>query len=250
VTGLNRRWDGNLYHLSTDKVCSTPIMAKTTKKTPSKQGSNLLNFFAKPNEPAAPGTKRRSTVSDVKPVINGGKGKGSSAVDPLVISDDEEPKINGAKRRKLSDEVVPPPIVAFPSFTPPPNWPGIINTAPVEEPEGYEDGEGYNRDPDGDGSQLAVDEEDLAEEEIPEDMPSLEGDAMQDLGESVPVVDDGIEVTGQAEPPLDLGMQWDEGDDEGMGMEEDDEVEVVKEGECPVCGKVVKGDVSGDLLSG
>jgi hypothetical protein len=242
-------------------------------------------------------TRRRSTTSqvDVKPSLRKGKGRSyGDEGDPVVISDDEEVifvemQKSGVKRKRDSPErmmvkeekrevekefVLPPPIASLPEFITPAAWPDIVNTAnhgEEEQEEEEEQGELYNRDPDGDGSQLAVDdEEDMIEElpaqrvgDIPEHVQEDIPDVVGEDGEIQEVIaGDGVDVARSDEPPLDLGMIWDEGDDEGMGMEEDEEgdadgiSEVLetppllpsgstsgkgKMDKCPICGLSLKG---------
>lgn len=140
---------------------------------------------------------------------------------------------------------LPPPIASVPDFRPPPSWPTIINTADIEEPEGRAEEDGvvdvdYD-DVDKDSQHPSMfDESELqdGEEEPPDDTGQAEPEEVIDV-EGVGVGDpdeiteippdsdghgngDTGRIAGTAQT-FDLSMEWDEGDDEGMGMEEPDE---------------------------
>ena len=138
------------------------------------------------------------------------------------------------------------PFPGSPQFSPPRTWPQIVNTGPllsdpgdpISDDEVTQDPEDDRDDPANDDSGLELDTEEPFE--------------------MLPVVQPP-EHPGALGVP---GMEWDEGDDEGMGMEEDDEggdeaseivetpplrfrvVDVGKMTECPICGKSLKGKVN------
>lgn len=286
-------------------------MAKTTSKkkaVPAPVGS-LLNFFSKSPVNGTTTTKRRGSVKEDsglerKPSLElRGKGKEKEAVDgssmdPVVISDDEEPRqsprTTESKKRRLSPPVhapeivdvtsspgagpsrlplrspsplpghskLPPPIAGLPEFEPPPTWPQIVNTAEIpggdeeEEdddedaipPSDPEDGREDGEDPPEESGAIAIDIDEEPEIEI---MPIETPTKLDAGGSGAPF--------GGAGSGIDFDMEWNEGDDEGMGMEEEGDEEASeivetppllpkgkkggKVDRCPVCGKSMKGKV-------
>jgi hypothetical protein len=206
---------------------------------------------------------------------------GDTSADPVVISSDEEGDCARPKRQKtvaspspveildsspgagpsrlgscsppiqpISGPALPPkddePRPAFagvPEFKAPPTWPNIINTA-LDLDEEYDDGvpRDGNSDNDADSQHPGMFDEDLVDDgSDPEaEVPAIE----QPEGETLGHARGGS---------IDLTMEWDEGDDEGMGMEEPDDYDDPpdrptrlgksggKVGKCPVCSKSMKG---------
>lgn len=161
----------------------------------------------------------------------------------------------------------PRPVFAgAPDFQPPPTWPNIINTAsnPLEDMEDddegvvdvggdtdsqhpgmFEEDDNATQDPGDDRDDPEVDDSgvDMGVEEIPPERPEPDSD---------------LELAGgPRRKSIDLTMEWDEGDDEGMGMEEPDDCDdpPSKTGrvadtnrtngdpsdKCPVCSASIKG---------
>ncbi len=143
----------------------------------------------------------------------------------------------------------PPPQQPFrpfpgkPEFMPPPTWPQIINTAfePEQKGDAFSD-DARTRDPDDDQDDPALDDSGLELEP-------------EESTEAIPIIPPVLDPGGAP----DLAFEWDEGNDEGMGMEEDEEggdeaSEIVgtpppklwtkgvgKVTECPICGTSMKG---------
>lgn len=161
---------------------------------------------------------------------------------------------------KETSEHVRPPFAGLPAFQPPPSWPRIINTA-----------EDLNDDDDDD--RIDGDGDNDADSQHPGMFDEDENDT-QDPGDDGQVVDD--EVSSTEAPPIeqpeeenlaavsrggsiDLTMEWDEGNDEGMGMEEPDDYDdppvpsrkqsgkgarggkAKQVDKCPVCSTSMKG---------
>ncbi|WWC92862.1 uncharacterized protein L201_007823 [Kwoniella dendrophila CBS 6074] len=271
--------------------------SKPAKQSPSANGGNILSFFAKTPTPrrTSSASKHESSVKveDIKPIIYDRKGKGKatsligSVDDPVVISDDEEdilpvsPPCFTTKKRKLSNSPIdvgpstipepekPPPFPGYPDFKPPPTWPEVVNTGKV-----------YSIEDDEDEDDIPPSDEDNNRDQDPQDGDDGEND---DSG-----LDLDMEVDGAPEPEpetpsavkattrgkqflesdldmnIDMTEEWEEPEDEGMGMEEDgegdDEASVISEPisrgrgskalsaakltECPVCGKSLKGQAN------
>ena len=245
-----------------------PLRETPKKKVGGESSNSLLNFFRKTdggstsNGDNVPRIKVEEEVSwrigkDV------GKPKGKmfehgSEVDPVVISDDEDPiDLVDPKRRKVSLPLnpsnsmevdvsstrpshlprqscppppAPPPVTRsdpfpnLPAFKPPSTWPDIVNTADVEVE--------VEADIDGDGSVREMVSDDGKEPHDPGD--GTNGIEKDDYGLQMPM-DDVPEIM-QSTVPLprrdstsskkgwlggDFDMVWDEPEDEGMGMEED-----------------------------
>lgn len=228
--------------ISSDEEDTAPVKRQRTVRSPRPDGDVL------PASPGAGPSRSQSppivtTKSDTSPT--------AKAFGPVPPPKPESPR---------------PVFEGVPDFKPPSNWPSIVNTAsnPNEELDDDDDygnggddadsqhpgmfeeeedpsdsrdrditGEGHG---DGDGSEIEVDGE--AIEEIPPERP------LETLGRP----------RGES---LDLTMEWDEGDDEGMGMEEPDDYDdppsrpesragaKSKPGEkvdkCPMCSKSMKG---------
>lgn len=190
----------------------------------------------------------------------------------------------------------PPPIDAAPGWRPPKTWPDIVNTSNLSEVGDDEDVDHAEDDgSDGHDDDSLVGREDGHEETEEATMadednevvdsgekPIEDGDEAADsefeILEQEPIdIDLGDERQASTTPvprsraredetedeaadalgALDLEMEWDEGDDEGMGMEEegDDLPEVTlrpaskrdrneKVTECPVCGVSLRGKVN------
>lgn len=224
------------------------------------QDASILSFFTrtpgpKPLGSETGGKRRRSAVDeDVKPVV--GRDRSSKTANgkalgveenPVVISDsDEDVTVSpsllaaGKKRHRASSSVkhsagsvsttgAPTAFPSFPDFKPPSTWPEIVNTAsnPYEL--------------------------DQAEDELASVIPP----------ETPPVPSRSNSTTASTILGVD---EWDEGDDEGMGMDDgddyrgedpdegDDVSEIVpveppkrilstgdKAPTCPICGKSMKG---------
>ena len=146
------------------------------------------------------------------------------------------------------------PFPGRPEYVCPPTWPQIVNTA--AQPDDYDDLEA-------DGCSDSYSNKGRGQVPKGEHNPSADVDSdldleAEDLIEEVPVAEPPVEPSGIGDP----ASEWDEGDDEGMGMEEDEEggedetaaiVEIQtpkrpmkavgKVDECPMCGKSLKGQV-------
>ena len=254
-----------------------------TPSDQSKKPNGRSTEDSKPSLTPCNGHSRHSNGSITK-----AKGKervtgGDTSADPVVISSDEEGEVK-AKRQKTARSPSPvevldsspgagpsrlgscsPPIrpVAGPALPPvpekhrpafegvpefqaPPTWPNIINTA-LDLSEEYDDGANAsgdgNSDNDADSQHPGMFDEDLVDDgSDPEaDVPAIEQPEDENLGPARGV-------------SIDLTMEWDEGDDEGMGMEEPDDYDDPpdrsakrpgqrggKVGKCPVCAKSMKG---------
>lgn len=140
-----------------------------------------------------------------------------------------------------------PAFEGVPEFKPPPTWPNIINTA-LDLDQEYDDGVNANvdgnSDNDADSQHPGMFDEDVLDDgSDPEaEVPAIEQPEPENLGH----------MRGGS---IDLTMEWDEGDDEGMGMEEPDDYDDPPErsyrrprkgvngkvGKCPVCSKSMKG---------
>jgi len=164
------------------------------------------------------------------------------------------------------------PFQGMPQFQPPPTWPGIVNTAERDLDVDHI----LNIDEDGDGSVRAEsDDEAIQEEETGDNGPTSDIPVEEDMDDVMmiephppPVRTPSTmtrlpapEVSEAEEMDLDMAMQWDEPEDEGMGMEEEGDEEASdiiatpppvvikrkrgdkggKTEECPVCGKSLKG---------
>lgn len=246
--------------ISSDDEDQPPSVAKrqrrTMVKSPSPDTAAVL-----PSSPGAGPSRSRSKSRDVP---------GRSCSPPRVGYGPTPPPEPEATR---------PPFAGVPDFQPPDKWPQIINTAEDLAPDD-EDGDGSREDMDLDFDADSQHPGMFEEEE--EDGEGEDGDSggqerEQNVGHdsSVPaVVDvDGDEV--EEIPPerptetcgdsrggsIDLTMEWDEGDDEGMGMEEPDDhddppsrsasrtgaVAGAPKGKlekCPMCSKPMKGKAS------
>jgi DNA cross-link repair 1A protein len=116
-----------------------------------------------------------------------------------------------------------PSFAGVPQFQPPPNWPHIINTAEDLDEDGDDDRIDVDGDIDADSQHPGMfDEDDEAQD------PGNDGDGAEDdeMGSEVPGIEQPEEENLAAVPrggSIDLTMEWDEGDDEGMGMEEPDD---------------------------
>lgn len=210
-------------------------------------------------------TVRSPTLHVDRPPASPGAGPSRSRSPPILIngSCSPQPKVFGPTPPP-KPESPRPAFEGVPNFQPPPNWPSIVNTAsnPEEELDEDEDDRGgddadsqhpgmFDEDDqgepdvdDGDGAEIEVDGETV--EEVPPERPAETLGAPR--GES-----------------LDLTMEWDEGDDEGMGMEEPDDYDdrpsrpgsrvgaKSKNGEkvdkCPMCSKSMKGQSGAVSLS-
>ncbi|KAK6908877.1 hypothetical protein I203_102882 [Kwoniella mangroviensis CBS 8507] len=274
---------------------------KATKQSPSASNSgNILSFFSKTPTPrrtssaSKNGLSEKETVEDIKPLVKDRKGKGKatslvgSIEDPVVISDDEDilpvsPPSPISRKRKLShispgagpsslraiDSSKPPPFPGYPDFKPPTTWPEVINVGDMHNIE-HEDEE----------DDIPPSDEDHNRNQDPEDGDDAEND---DSGLDMDVEPTDLDLPDPIEPETpqvatlskqfkerDLGMnidmteEWEEPEDEGMGMEEDgegdDEASVISEpinrgrgkkglsggkiSECPICGKSLKGQVN------
>ena len=185
---------------------------------------------------------------------------GDPSRSPVPTASVRYPMLSASKSPKRSTWSSPPPSLqhpfpAQPDYVCPPTWPQIVNTAP--QPDDYDD-------PELEGSSDSDTDKARGQDPIGAHGPAVNVNSGLDL-ES----DDLIEEVPIAEPPVkpsgigDPGLEWDEGDDEGMGMEEDEEgaeeeageiVEapthklpkkaVGKVHECPMCGKSLKGQVN------
>ncbi|ORY34687.1 DNA repair metallo-beta-lactamase-domain-containing protein [Naematelia encephala] len=172
---------------------------------------------------------------------------------------------------------LPPPVAGLPDFRPPPTWPQIVNTA---DGEGIDDEEGEEEedaippsDPedgrdDGDETQDPEDGRDDGDTQDPRDdgddsqldVPGLGMELEIDEPQLLPDPPPSKFIGGVLPMPVDIDMEWDEGNDEGMGMEEegDDEAsEIVqtppprrgnagsgKVTTCPICGISLRGKVN------
>ncbi|KAK4688537.1 DNA cross-link repair 1A protein, partial [Tremellales sp. Uapishka_1] len=234
---------------------------KKAKTSPSPgaglHSTNLLNFFSK-----TPRIADARDRGDAKLYKGKGKAKAKEVLGsigaPVVISDDDEEATPSTKRRKISVTVPKvKPKARVLDFKPSAHWPEIINTVNDEEddkeeedvPDGvYEEsipGDCRMEDPEN-----HEDEDDVPVEVIPPETP--------DVGEHEE------NPLGAGSHPLDLGAEWDEGDDEGMGMDEEDEDEELRTpmtasskngsskadqhsvamAECPICRVSLKGKVN------
>lgn len=257
-----------------------PDISSFFKKTPSRAsitaGEDVKTTLSRPS------LKSREAVSEQS---------AGSAVDPVVISDDEDlpPSPTFTKRKTppaVEDEVTRlptspgagpsrlpavsvkessaakrSPIASQPGFQTPKSWPEIINVGAngtedeidgneTDDSKGTQDpGDDYD-DPALDDSGLDMDVMEVDEEPVVEPSGSPEPPGV--APESLPP----LAVSGST--TVDLSMEWSEGDDEGMGMEEDED-EVAEQAqaklsqaksatrktdklqECPVCGKSLKG---------
>jgi hypothetical protein len=218
---------------------------------------------------------------------------GDTSADPVIISSDEEGECKRSKRQKTikspspveildsspgagpsrlgscsppirpvagpplppkpADDEARPAFAGVPDFQAPPTWPSIINTA-LDLTEEYDDGVDTNADGnsdnDADSQHPGMFDEDLVDDgsDPAADVPAIEQPEEGNLGHTRGV---GIDLT----------MEWDEGDDEGMGMEEPDDYDDPpdrpvrpaqrggKVGKCPVCSKSMKGKKENVRLS-
>ncbi|WWD04187.1 hypothetical protein V865_002254 [Kwoniella europaea PYCC6329] len=275
---------------------------KAAKQSPSASSSgNILSFFSKTPTPrrtssaSKNGLSEKVVIEDIKPLVADGKGKGKatsligSIEDPVVISDDEDilpasPPSPISRKRKLShispeagpsslrpiDSSKPPPFPGYPDFKPPPTWPEVINVGDMHNIE-HEDE---------DDNDIPPSDEDHNRNQDPEDGDDAEND---DSGLDMEVEPTDLDLPEPIEPETpqvatpskqfkesDLGLnidmteEWEEPEDEGMGMEEDgegdDEASVISEPinrgrgkkgisaaqmtECPICRKSLKGQVN------
>jgi hypothetical protein len=210
---------------------------------------------------------------------------GDTSADPVVISSDEEGEGTRSKRQKVvrspppvelvevldsspgagpsrlgscsppprpvagpalppKPETARPAFEGVPDFQAPPTWPDIINTA-LDLEEEYDDGvNNGNSDNDADSQHPGMFDEDVADDgsDPGADVPGIEQPENENLGHA-------------RGGSIDLTMEWDEGDDEGMGMEEPDDYDDPPDrpskrpgqraagevGKCPVCDKSMKG---------
>ncbi|KAK8849727.1 hypothetical protein IAR55_005062 [Kwoniella newhampshirensis] len=224
-----------------------------------------------PIDTPSPKSKRRKIESplpmdDISSAIHAGPSR--SPNDTPMKNALASPKASAISVQDVPLEVstMPPPFAGCPEFRPPPTWPEIINTRQShssfeERDDEDEDGippsdeDGYRTQDPGEGTRMEDDDSDVEmEEEGPNE-------------KAVPAhMDGGGDDFG--------GMDWEEPEDEGMGMEEegegDDEAsemgDVPKRGigrgapkgkmgrgavgsggkitQCPVCGQSMKGKVN------
>jgi len=159
-----------------------------------------------------------------------------------------------------------PAFAGVPDFEPPPSWPNIINTA-IDLEEEYDDGRvngdenndadsqhpGMFEEDDG-GAQISEDEQGDADGDGAMNRDDPEADALE-----APMIEqpENENLAGTSRGgSIDLTMEWDEGDDEGMGMEEPDDYDDppnksekrlgtkgggAKVNKCPVCSQSMKG---------
>lgn len=270
-------------------------------ESPSQSGTLLNFFQKSASKSASTIVKLEQTEPVGTPARRGsGKPRGEidqgTEGDPVVISDDDEPVLIQPPKPNKSSPISmkeiraspvagpsrlrdsPPPKIptpgiedrnpfqGIPGFVSPVTWPTIVNTA---DREGDED-EILNIDEDGDGSVKMVesDEEDNLVDEEAENLPVQEEDVddvvmleppPQPL--RTPSTTTRLPAPDTEEINLDTTMEWDEPEDEGMGMEEEGDEEASeiiatpppvamkrKRGDkgdktevCPVCGTSLKG---------
>jgi DNA cross-link repair 1A protein len=269
------------------------------------QGGSILSFFQKTPDRRKSGASVSDAPAaevehDTSLVDRKGKAKAvwGSELDPVVISDDEEPGFLSGfaeddnrirtsppllAQRSTSEmaepgplrsphrscsppsapPVDPPPshaspaIAAYPEWIPPTTWPDIINTAHQDEDEDSAVGrdaipDDASRDP-GDDCDI-IDEDDSGIDIIEEEADIMKVDSPMNFPRrrDMEVDNESLSVDGLGNMMLE--MEWDEGDDEGMGMEEEgDELPEPKlrpgskrerngekVTECPVCGTSLK----------
>lgn len=214
-----------------------------------------------------PEVARPTEVCDVPSSPGAGPSRSQSR-SPPVRSCSPPP----AGSRHVAENGAPRPSFAqIPDFQAPPAWPKIINTAIDldEEQDPHDDRIDVDGDMDIDidaDSQHPgmFDEDDNPTRDSGDDNDTLDPEGDEDLGMEMP----GIEqpevenLAGKSRGgSIDLTMEWDEGDDEGMGMEEPDDYEdrptrfLPKPGKargrgngkdkqvdaCPVCSQSMKG---------
>ncbi|WWC73626.1 uncharacterized protein I206_107598 [Kwoniella pini CBS 10737] len=279
-------------------------MARTSsrpaKQSPSASASgNILSFFAKTPTPRRTSSASKYAesikVEDSKPIIADRKGKGKanslfgSSEDPVVISDDDDIAPIGtflssptSKKRKFSNGspsaaeagtiktpefTKPPPFPGYPEYKPPSIWPEVINTGEVfNVEEGDDDEDGIP--PSDEDNNADQDPQDGDEAEYDDSGIDMDIDKNQLLDPIESDTPNGLEIGKQFSVTdlggIDLTVEWEEPEDEGMGMEEDgegdDELSVASEPigsrkgakgrqggkmtECPICRKSLKGQVS------
>ena len=216
--------------ISSDEDDSAPPKRPRTGRSPKHNGEEL---------PASPGAGPSRSPSP--PLIK----NGSCSPPPKVFGPVLPPKPPSPR----------PAFEGVPDFQPPPNWPSIVNTASNPDEDLDDD------DFDGGGDDADSQHPGMFEEEDPNDTHLLEGDdaEIEVEGEVVEEIqpERPLETLGGPRgESLDLTMEWDEGDDEGMGMEEPDDYDEPpsrpgnraggrsKNGEvdkCPMCSKTIKG---------
>nr|XP_031858424.1 uncharacterized protein CI109_006187 [Kwoniella shandongensis]KAA5525496.1 hypothetical protein CI109_006187 [Kwoniella shandongensis] len=150
----------------------------------------------------------------------------------------------------LPDTVVPPPFPGYPAFKPPPTWPEVINTGQAhfegdDDDDGDEippsDEDGYRTQDPGEGTRMEDDDSglDLDMDTGTEDNKRQGRDA--ELEEEEPNEDAvpahvGHEKFEEHDAGGDFGMDWEEPEDEGMGMEEEGDDEASEIGDVPLRG--------------
>lgn len=159
-----------------------------------------------------------------------------------------------------------PAFAGLPDFQPPPAWPSIINTASnpqdIYDDNAADDDDvvGLDNGDDADSQHPGMfEEDDTATQDPGDDRDDAEAD---DSGLDIPVEEvppdqPDLLPNGTRRGSIDLTMEWDEGDDEGMGMEEPDDYDdppnrpgsrggakrngVLQSDNCPVCSASMKG---------
>ncbi|WVR08003.1 hypothetical protein IAU60_005047 [Kwoniella sp. DSM 27419] len=247
------------------KSSTTPSRPEVSPKTSGNGSASILSFFAKtPTPKLRPAATEQCKVEARDPRAERGSGskaraKGDSfgsELDPVVISDDEDvvslpPLASQAKRRKVQTCPTSPPreksaFPAYPDFKPPETWPNVINVGSTgdddDEEEGIppsdEDGNG-DQDPmpgdDGENDDSGIELDDVKELPLPVPESMAAVPAQEPLAREV---DGDIEMDGGWEDPEDegMGMDEDDGDDEGSVVSES----VKRSSRCPVCGLSLK----------
>jgi hypothetical protein len=155
-----------------------------------------------------------------------------------------------------------PAFAGVPEFEPPPAWPNIINTA-IDLDEEYDDGRvDGDEDNDADSQHPGMFEEDddvaqiFEDEQVGGEGDDTEADAMAVDAPTIEQPENENLAGTSRGGSIDLTMEWDEGDDEGMGMEEPDDFDDPpnrsakrlgtksaqgKVDKCPVCSQSMKG---------
>ncbi|KAL7419134.1 DNA cross-link repair protein PSO2/SNM1 [Cryptotrichosporon argae] len=250
-------------------------MARATKKQKSQEspgGSSILRFFAK-----APVATSPTNFVNTESAQRKGKARAiepGSVANPLIISDDEVVTAEPVKRRRsstliaVSEEPGSSRIRRLPSpLAAPPSPAEGLPTVTIDYHSEYGRGDGSQHASDNDPNSFVDDEPIELDSGLDIDAGELgtaepvEPDLSQHGAEQPLGPGDGAPAARSSQNTLDLQMEWDEGDDEGMGMDEGDEGDDEGEDEllatpksgssclgkvsaCPVCGMSLRNKVN------
>ncbi|WRT69748.1 uncharacterized protein IL334_006739 [Kwoniella shivajii] len=274
---------------------------KAPKQSPTNNSGNILSFFSKTPTPRRTSSASKNElfvqVEDVKPSLHDRKGKGrpkslfGSIEDPVVISDDEDilpvsspyqispimkkRKLTAislgagpsASKEKENENDIPLPFPGYPGFKTPATWPEVINVGELLDGDEGDDDEGEDgippSDEDGNRTQDPEEGDDAENDDSGIDMEVDQQQIQETIEPQIPQGDIPRKQFDQGDDDFDMAEEWEEPEDEGMGMDEDgegdDEGSIISEPinrsrsrnqpkgknmtECPVCGKSLKGKV-------